>query len=252
MTSTIQVNDVWKRFRIYHEKHDTLKDAVIQRRRSVFEELWVLRGLSLAVPPGQTIGLIGENGSGKSTLLKMIAGILRPDKGSIDVNGKISALLELGAGFEPNLTGRENIYLNGAILQMTRKEINERFDRIVEFSELEKFIDTPVKNYSSGMHTRLGFSIAVNVDPDILLVDEVLAVGDESFRSKCDDVFFDFKQRGKTIVIVSHDLGAVKKFCDYCVWINDGQIAAEGDTKKVVDTYLAFVDDQLHGNHTTP
>lgn len=239
--NVIEIQNIWKKFRLYHEKHETLKDTILSRRRASYEEFWALSGIDLEVPQGQTIGIIGENGSGKSTLLKLIAGILRANKGEIRVNGKISALLELGAGFHPDLTGRENIYLNGAILQLSKREIDARFDQIVSFAELEKFIDTPVKNYSSGMYMRLGFAIAISVDPDILLIDEILAVGDEAFQSKCYDAILDFKNKGKTIVIVSHDLGAVGKFCDSAAWISGGKIAVQGSTIDVIDAYRSDV-----------
>lgn len=239
--NAIEIENVWKKFRLYHEKHETLKDTILSRKRASYEEFWALSGINLEVPQGQTIGTIGENGSGKSTLLKLIARILRANKGEIRVNGKISALLELGAGFHPDLTGRENIYLNGAILQLSRKEIDARFDQIVSFAELEKFVDTPVKNYSSGMYMRLGFAIAINVDPDILLIDEILAVGDEAFQSKCYDAILDFKNKGKTIVIVTHDLEAVRKFCDSAIWINQGKIASQGIALDVIEAYRADV-----------
>ncbi|MFA5866597.1 MAG: ABC transporter ATP-binding protein [Actinomycetota bacterium] len=241
MEHSVEIRDVWKMFRIYHERRDSLKDILSGRGRTAYEEFWSLREINLDIPKGQTIGIIGENGSGKSTLLKCITGILRPNKGAIAVDGKISALLELGAGFEPNLTGRENIYLNGSILQMTRKQIDAKVDSIIAFSELERFIDTPVKNYSSGMHMRLGFAIAINVNPDVLLIDEVLAVGDEAFQSKCYDAVIDIKNRGKTIILVTHDLEAVRKFCDSAVWLDGGRLMREGSTGDVIDAYRVEV-----------
>lgn len=236
-TSAIRVDDVWKRFRLYHERHQTLKETVLSMRRASYEELWGLRGVSLDVPYGKTVGLIGKNGSGKSTLLKIVAKILQPDKGKITANGRISALLELGAGFQPDLTGRENIYLNGSILRLSRKEIDKKFDEIVDFSELEKFIDTPVKNYSSGMYMRLGFSIAVNVEPDILLVDEVLAVGDEAFQRKCFEKIRRFKEGGGSILFVSHETETVKQICDSAIMLDGGVIVSQGLPGDVVKAY---------------
>lgn len=252
--NTLEVKNVSKRFRIYHEKHETLKEAVLFRRRATYEELWVLRDISFDVAAGETLGIIGENGSGKSTLLKIFAGILHPEKGEISVNGKVSALLELGAGFHPDLTGRENIYLNGAILQLSKREIDQRFDEIVSFSELQNFIDQPVKSYSSGMYARLGFAIAVNVNPDILLIDEVLAVGDQFFQSKCYEKINQFQRNGKTIVFVSHDLDAVEKICDRVIFLREGSIVDEGISSKVIRSYRAFVaekDRQYHDAQAT-
>lgn len=236
--TAINIRDVWKRFKVYHEKHETLKETVLSFRRASYEEFWALKGVTLGIKRGQTFGIIGENGSGKSTLLKAIARILRADRGEINVSGRMSALLELGAGFHLDLTGRENIYLNGAILQLTRREIDQKFDDIVSFSELGDFIDTAVRNYSSGMYMRLGFSIAVSVDPDILLIDEVLAVGDEAFQRKCFDRLFELKKAKKTIVIVSHDLSAIARFCDAACWLEKGEIKAEGKARDVANLYL--------------
>jgi ABC-type polysaccharide/polyol phosphate transport system ATPase subunit len=235
--SAIRVDDVWKRFRLYHERHQTLKETVLSMRRASYEELWGLRGVSIEVQHGKTVGLIGKNGSGKSTLLKIVAKILQADKGTVSANGRISALLELGAGFQPDLTGRENIYLNGSILRLSRKEIDKKFDEIVAFSELEKFIDTPVKNYSSGMYMRLGFSIAVNVEPDILLVDEVLAVGDEAFQRKCFEKIRRFKEGGGSILFVTHETDIVKQICDSAVMLDDGVVVSEGLPADVVKAY---------------
>lgn len=247
--SAIEIKNVWKRFKIYHEKHETLKGTVLALRRASFEEFWALKGINLTIKKGESVGIIGENGSGKSTLLKTIVNILRPDKGQIKVNGKMSALLELGAGFHPDLTGRENIYLNGAILQLTKKEIDKKFDDIVSFSELKNFIDQPVKNYSSGMYARLGFAIAVNVNPDILLLDEVLAVGDQFFQSKCYEKINQFKRKGKTIVFVSHDLDAVEKICDQVIFLKEGSIADAGTSSKVTTSYRAFVAEKDRAYH---
>ncbi len=197
----------------------------------------VFENLNLEIPQGISLGVIGRNGSGKSTLLKVITGIHKPDKGTVRINGRVSSLIELGAGFHPEFTGRENVFINGTILGLSRKEIEKRFDRIVRFAELEPFIHMPVRTYSSGMYVRLGFSVAVNVDPEILLVDEVLAVGDESFSRKCLDQMTNFKKAGKTIVLVTHDLPTVERFCDQALWLDSGCIQAQGDPRQVIDAY---------------
>ena len=199
----VSIKNVTKRYRIHYEKNPSLKETIIHLRRTKFIEFLALNDVSFDVRRGETLGIIGPNGSGKSTMLKLISRILKPTKGEVIVNGTISALLELGAGFHPDLTGRENIFINAAILGMKRKDVEKKFSEIVAFSELEKFIDMPVKNYSSGMYMRLGFSVAINVNPDILLVDEVLAVGDQAFQAKCYKVIYDFIKQGKTIIIFS-------------------------------------------------
>ncbi|MBV8559595.1 MAG: ABC transporter ATP-binding protein [Acidimicrobiia bacterium] len=241
MTAVITVEEVSKRFRLYHERNQSLKIWMMRGRRAAFEEFWALRDVSLEIEQGKTFGLIGENGSGKSTLLKCIAKILRPDSGRIGVTGKVSALLELGAGFHPELSGRENVYLNGSILGLGKRELDRIFDDIVGFAGLERFIDTPVKNYSSGMYIRLGFSVAINVDPDILLIDEILAVGDEQFQRKCNEKFADFKNEGKTVVIVSHSLGSVRNMCDRVALLDHGRVKELGPASEVVDAYLGGV-----------
>jgi len=200
-----------------------------------------VRDVSLTVPKGRTLGVIGRNGSGKSTLLKLVAGITKPSDGHLSVEGRISALIELGAGFHPEISGRENVFINGIMLGLTKKEIARRFDEIVEFAEMREFIDAPVKNYSSGMYMRLGFAVAIHVDPDVLLVDEVLAVGDEGFTHKCLDKFAEFKRRGKTILLVTHSLGLVERMCDQVLWLRHGRVAERGDPKRVVDSYLTHV-----------
>jgi len=236
----ITVTDVRKRFRLYDERNQSLKAAIMRGRRARYREFVALAGVSLDVPKGTTLGLIGANGSGKSTLLKCIARIIRPDQGRIEVEGKVSALLELGAGFHPELSGRENVYLNGAILGLSRSELDEAFPQIVAFSGLdEEFIDAPVKNYSSGMYVRLGFSVAINVNPDVLLVDEVLAVGDEGFQQKCNEKFADLRRSGKTIVVVSHALNNVRSLCDVCVWLDHGVVKAMGPAGEVIDAYIS-------------
>ncbi len=237
----ITVDHVSKRFRLYHERNQTLKSALLRRKRATYEEFWALRDVGLEVPEGTTLGLIGENGSGKSTLLKCMARILRPDDGHIDIRGKVSALLELGAGFHPELSGRENVYLNASILGLSRKEVDRKVDGIVEFAGLARFIDTPVKNYSSGMYVRLGFSVAVSVEPDVLLVDEVLAVGDEQFQARCRDKFAELKGRGKTIVVVSHALGTVRNLCDTAAWLHRGALHELGPAAAVIDRYIEEV-----------
>jgi ABC-type polysaccharide/polyol phosphate transport system ATPase subunit len=233
----IRVENLWKNFRLYHEKNQYIKAAVLRGRRARYEEFWALKGVSLEIPHGSTFGIIGPNGCGKSTLLKCLAGILFPDKGSVSVDGRISALLELGAGFHPELSGVENIYLNGAILGMTRKDIEARFDSIVDFSGLSTFIDTPVRNYSSGMVIRLGFAIAANVDPEILLVDEVLSVGDQSFQQRCLEKIEDFRNDGRTIVFVSHGLAQVTQLCEQAAWIESGEIRRLGPAAQLVSEY---------------
>ena len=238
----VTVENVSKTFRLYHERNQSLKVALLRRRRATYEELWALRDVSFTVPQGQTFALIGENGSGKSTLLKCIARILRPESGRTAVRGKVSALLELGAGFHPELSGRDNIFLNGSILGLSKRHIESKFDEIVDFAGLDRFIDTPVKNYSSGMYVRLGFSVAINVDPDVLLVDEVLAVGDEAFQRKCAEKFADLRARGKTIVIVSHSLSTVRSVCDHAAWLQQGRLRMVGPAPAVIDAYV----DEVH------
>ncbi len=238
----VEVCNVTKNYIIRHQKSPSLKDRLL-KGRDTFEEFLALEGVSFNVGHSETFGIIGSNGSGKSTLLKLIAKVLRPTSGEVMVNGTVSALLELGAGFHQDLTGRENIYLNASILGMKKKEISRKFNDIVEFSELQRFIDMPVKSYSSGMYMRLGFSIAVNVNPDILLVDEVLAVGDQAFQSKCYKVIYDFVRRGKTIIIVSHDLETISDLCKRVIFLKNGKIELMGDSIQVVSKYRAYVEE---------
>ena len=237
MTSAIEVEVVSKRFRLYHEQYRTLKERVIHAGRIPHEDFWALRDVSLSVEPGETVGLLGHNGSGKSTLLKCIAGILRPTSGSITTTGRLSALLELGAGFHPDLTGRENVYLNGSILGLPRREIERRFDEIVAFAELESFIDNQVKHYSSGMYVRLGFSVAVHTDPDLLLVDEVLAVGDEAFQRKCLDRVRRLQRDGVTIVFVTHSPDLVRQICNRAVVLDHGMVVADAPAGEAVRVF---------------
>lgn len=239
------VDGVSKRFRLYHERNWSLKATLLRGRRATVEEFWALRDVSMEIPAGKTFGIIGENGSGKSTLLKCLTRILRPDVGTVTVRGRASALLELGAGFHPELSGRENVFLNGSILGMSRGELNRKFDEIVEFAGLAQFIDQPVKNYSSGMYVRLGFSVAISVEPDVLLVDEVLAVGDESFQRKCQEKFIELKNAGRTVVLVTHDLSSVERLCDEAAWLDHGQAKLVDSAREVVDQYVG----QVEGSH---
>ncbi|MGF1661150.1 MAG: ABC transporter ATP-binding protein [Kineosporiaceae bacterium] len=238
MTSAVRIEGVTKRFRVYHERNQSLKAAVMRGRRARFEDFRALQDVSFEIPAGSTFGLMGENGSGKSTLLKCIARILEPDAGRVVVDGSLGALLELGSGFHPELTGRENVYLNGSILGLSRAAIDDRFDEIVDFAGIENFIDQPVKNYSSGMYVRLGFSVAINVEPEVLLVDEVLAVGDSGFQRKCLDKFADYRREGRTVVVVSHAMGTVRTMCDQVAWLEHGRLRAVGPAMALVDDYL--------------
>jgi ABC-type polysaccharide/polyol phosphate transport system ATPase subunit len=246
VTSAVVVDGLSKKFRLIHEQNHSLKATIIRGHRVVAEDFWALRDVSFEVPQGTTFGLVGENGSGKSTLLKCLARILRPEEGSSTVHGKMSALLELGAGFHPELSGRENVYLNGAILGVSQKELRKRFDEIVDFAGVEQFIDEPVKNYSSGMYVRLGFSVAINVDPDVLLVDEVLAVGDEAFQRKCNEKFADLKANGKTIVLVSHAMASVQNICDEVAWFEHGRLCEIGPPRDVIQAYTGTVEVDRH------
>ena len=235
----IAIDQVAKRFRLVHERNATLKATVFNGfRRTTYEEFWALDGVTFDIPAGSTFGIIGHNGSGKSTLLKCLAGIYRPDRGTITTSGQVSALLELGAGFHPELSGRENVYLNASILGMGRRDVARRFDDIVAFSGLERFIDSPVKNYSSGQYVRLGFAVAINLEPEIFLVDEVLAVGDAEFQGRCLDKFRELRAQGRTVVLVSHGLDTVREMCDTVAWIDHGHLRGLGGSDEVVDSYL--------------
>ena len=235
--SAIVVEHVSKNFRLYRERNRYIKSAVLRGRRARFEEFWALNDVSFEVDHGATVGLIGSNGSGKSTMLKCLTGIYRPDKGKIALDGSVAALLELGAGFHPELSGRENIFLNAAILGMSKKDAERQFDSIVDFAGLDRFIDTPVKNYSSGMTVRLGFSIASHVDPDILLIDEVLSVGDQAFQRKSNDRIEQFRRDGKTIVVVSHSLSSIQQLCKEVIWLEKGTIRQRGAAADVIANY---------------
>jgi ABC-type polysaccharide/polyol phosphate transport system ATPase subunit len=237
----VRVDQVSKQYRMYHERNNTLKAAVLRGRRARYDKFWALRDVSFEVQKGETFALVGENGSGKSTLLKCIARILSPDEGSIQTHGRISALLELGAGFHQELSGRDNVYLNGSILGLSKKQVTDRFDDIVEFAGLERFIDNPVKNYSSGMYVRLGFAIAIHVQPEILLVDEVLAVGDADFQLKCMEKVDELKAQGRTIVIVTHALGSIRNLCDRAALLEHGELKSVGTAPEVIDEYMGDV-----------
>ena len=241
-TWAVRVKDVSKRFRLYHERNQTLKSAILRGRTSRHEDFWALKDISFDVATGETHGLIGSNGSGKSTLLKCLAKIYWPTSGTIDYRGRMASLLEVGSGFHLELSGRENIYLNGSILGMSKKDIDSKFDDIVDFSGVERFLDQPVKNYSSGMYVRLGFSIAINVEPDILVVDEVLSVGDEEFQRKSFHKFRELKKQGKTIILVTHAMPVVRDLCDSVTWLNNGVLEETGPAERVVDAYLKSVD----------
>jgi ABC-type polysaccharide/polyol phosphate transport system ATPase subunit len=247
--NAIEVRNASKVYRRYSRRRQfaTLKSALLSgsliRDLAPDETFPALQDVTFDVPRGRTLGVIGRNGSGKSTLLKLVAGISKPTTGTVTVHGRISALIELGAGFHPEISGRENVFINGIMLGLTKREITRRFDEIVEFAELQDFIDAPVKTYSSGMYMRLGFAVAIHVDPEVLLVDEVLAVGDEGFTHKCLDKFAEFKRRGKTILLVTHSLGMVERFCDEAIWMNGGRLQAMGDPKRVVGAYITHVEE---------
>jgi ABC-2 type transport system ATP-binding protein len=234
----IEVRNVTKNFKLYYDKPSTLKERMVFWSRSKNEIHTVLNSIDLKIKKGETVALIGTNGSGKSTLLKLMTKIIYPNKGSIVTHGKLTSLLELGAGFHPDFTGRENIYFNASIFGLTRKEIDDRLDDIIEFSELNEFIDSPVRTYSSGMYMRLAFSVAINVDAEILLIDEILAVGDQHFQEKCFKKLEELKNSDKTIVIVTHSLDAVENLCNRAIWIYNGNIQMDGDPKEVIKEYM--------------
>src|SRR5437764_5038754 len=233
----IVVEHAARRFRVYPRESRGLKDLVFARRQSRGSEVWALRDVSFPVAPGSAIGLVGRNGSGKTTLLRLLSGIVKPTSGRVAVGGRIGSLLELGAGFHPDLTGRENVYLNGSIHGLRRAAIREKLDEIVAFAGLEDFIDLPVRTYSSRMYMRLGFAIAAHIEADVLLLDEVFAVGDEAFQRKCFGKIFEFKQRGGTIVFVSHDAAAVERLCDRAVLLRNGTVEFDGATRDAIMQY---------------
>jgi lipopolysaccharide transport system ATP-binding protein len=235
----IIVNELHKRFRLSHTSGGSLKALLLSFRPKHYDDVHALKGISFTIKSGETLAVIGTNGSGKSTLLGIMARVYKPTSGDVTMNGRVSCLLELGAGFHPELTGIENVYLNGSILGLSRREITKRMDGIVAFAELEQFIDAPLRTYSNGMIMRLGFAIAIQADPDILLVDEVLAVGDERFQRKCYDKVREFQEMGRTIIFVSHDLKAVREVASRVIWLDSGEIRADGDVTGVLDAYVA-------------
>lgn len=241
----ITVKDVYKSFKIYFDKGSTLKEKILFKNRNKHEVHQVLRGINISIKKGEVIGLIGENGCGKSTLLKLMTKIIYPDRGEINIKGKVSSLLELGAGFHPDMTGRENIYNNASIFGLTKEQIDARLDNIIDFSELGEYIDNPVRTYSSGMYMRLAFSVAINVDADILLIDEILAVGDTNFQQKCFDRLRKLKKEGVTIVIVSHDTSTIENFCTKAFWILNGEIKRSGKARDVINSYLNFMNEKI-------
>ena len=236
--NAIEVKNMTKQFDVYFDKANTLKEKLLFWKRGNKEVRTVLKDINIDIKKGETVALIGTNGSGKSTLLKLMTKIIYPTKGTVSTKGKLTSLLELGAGFHPDFSGRENIYFNASIFGLSKKEIDRRLDDIIAFSELEEFIDNPVRTYSSGMYMRLAFSVAINVDADILLIDEILAVGDQHFQDKCFKKLEDLRDSNKTIVIVTHSLDSVKKLCNRAIWIKDGIVEEDGDTKMVVEKYL--------------
>ncbi len=237
----IVISGVKKKFKVFYDKGQSFKERLLFRNRSHYEERVVLKNISFTVKKGEAIGLVGHNGCGKSTMLKLMTRILYPDAGKIEIKGRVSSLIELGAGFHPDMSGRENIYTNASIFGLNKKEIDRRIDTIIKFSELEEFIDNPVRTYSSGMYMRLAFSVAINVDADVLLIDEILGVGDVSFQAKCFNRLHEIKASGTTIVIVSHSLGQIEQICERSIWINDGEIRAEGNPRDIHPMYMEFM-----------
>lgn len=236
--TVISVRDVYKNFNVYLDKANTVKEKLLFFSRNRKEKREVLKGINLDIKKGEAVALIGTNGSGKSTLLKLMTKILYPNKGEIKVNGKLTSLLELGAGFHPDFSGRENIYFNASIFGLTKKEIDERLEDIIEFSELQNFIDNPIRTYSSGMFMRLAFAVAINVNADILLIDEILSVGDEHFQNKCIEKMLDLKKQGKTMVFVTHSMQSAKKLCSRAIWLQNGKILMDGNTNEVINKYM--------------
>jgi ABC-type polysaccharide/polyol phosphate transport system ATPase subunit len=241
---TINAENVSRRFRVYPQRHVTLKEAILRRRHLRPVDVWAVRDVSLSIDPGESVGFMGRNGSGKTTLLRLFAGVFRPTSGRLDVSGRIGSLLELGAGFHPDFTGRDNIYLSASIYGLRKHEVDRRFDSIVDFSELERFIDLPLRTYSAGMQMRLAFSVAVNVDADVLLLDEVFAVGDEAFQRKSTDRVLQFKQEGKTIAFVSHSGPALERMCDRAVLLRQGFVEYDGATREAIRRYQELLADE--------
>lgn len=237
----IKVIDVYKSFKVYSDRGYSFKEALLFSKRRRYEKHDVINGISFEVKKGEAIGLVGHNGCGKSTMLKMLTRIMYPDKGSVEIKGRVSSLIELGAGFHPDMSGRENIYTNAAIFGLSKAEIDEKLQKIIDFSEIEEFIDNPVRTYSSGMYMRLAFAVAINVNADVLLIDEILAVGDVAFQNKCFNRLKEIKAEGTTIVIVSHSLSQIEQICERSIWINDGVICGEGNPKEVHMAYLDYM-----------
>lgn len=246
--NAIEVTNVVKKFRVYNDKGISLKEKILFHNRNKYEERLVINDISFAVKKGEAVGLVGHNGCGKSTTLKLLNRIMYPNKGKIEMCGRVSSLIELGAGFHPDMSGRENIYTNAAIFGLTKKEIDNRIDSIIAFSELEEYMDNPVRTYSSGMYMRLAFAVAINVDADILLIDEILAVGDANFQTKCFNKLREIKANGTTIVIVSHSLGQIEQICDKSIWIHDGKIQKEGIPREVHSYYLDYMTNKSEEN----
>lgn len=246
--NAIVVKNVTKKFKIYLDKGKMLKERAISWSRNKYEEKWVLNGISFEIKKGEAVGLIGHNGCGKSTTLKLLTKIMYPDSGSIEIQGRVSSLLELGAGFHPDMSGRENIYINASIFGLNKKEIDKRIGDIIAFSELEEYIDNPVRTYSSGMYMRLAFSVAINVNADVLLIDEILAVGDVNFQAKCFNKLMEIKRKGTTIVLVSHSTGQIEQLCERSIWIQDGNIRADGSSREVNKQYLTYMGEQRKEN----
>lgn len=261
MATAIEFNQVSKKYLLRHQRTTGLKEAIplfltqltrrFVGRGDSEEEFWALKDVSFELEEGKALGIIGPNGAGKSTILKLLSGITLPTKGKANVKGKVAALIEVGAGFHPDLTGRENVYLNGSIMGLKKKEIESKFDSIVEFAELEQFIDMPVKRYSSGMYVRLGFAVAVHVEPDILLVDEVLAVGDMSFQKKCINRIKEIQNTGKTIIFISHNLPVLQELCDRAIWLEDGTIKKEGESRKIIEAYVDYTNIKIMKKRTS-
>lgn len=246
--NAIEVRNVEKSFKVFIDKGNTIKERALFSKRRKYDYRQVLKGISFEVKKGEAIGLIGHNGCGKSTTLKLLTKIIYPDAGSIEINGRVSSLIELGAGFHPDLSGRENIYINASIFGLNKKEIDARLDDMIAFSELEEFIDNPVRTYSSGMYMRLAFSVAINVDADVLLIDEILAVGDANFQAKCFNKLREIKAKGTTIVIVSHSLGQIEQICERSIWIHEGVIKEEGSPREVHPVYLDYMGQKRQEN----
>lgn len=245
MENAVVIENLSKVYKLYAKPVERVKETFSIHKRKYGQDFYALNNVSFSIAKGSTVGIVGRNGSGKSTLLKMLTGVLQPTYGNIQLNGKVSALLELGAGFNMDFTGRKNIYLNGMIMRIPKEEMDKRVDDILKFADIGDFIDQPVKMYSSGMFVRLAFAVAINVDPDILIVDEALAVGDTRFQLKCMDKFLEFQEAGKTILFVSHDVNSIKRFCERTIWLNQGQLIMDGETDEVTDRYIDFLKSEL-------